>query len=63
MLLWFGPALLLLIGAVVVFLMARRAGAEDAPVVLSEEELARLQALGATEAEQRAGASRAAGER
>ena len=45
LLLWFGPAVLLLLGAVVVFLMARRSGGEDAPAELSEEELARLEAL------------------
>ena len=60
LLLWFGPALLLGVGAVVIFMMARRTGAEGSPVVLSEDELARLQALGAEagERENGPGASR-----
>lgn len=58
LLLWFGPALLLLIGAVVVFLMARRAGADAGPAKLSEDEIARLAALGAVEGDGAAGAGR-----
>lgn len=58
MLLWFGPALLLLLGAVIVFLMARRSGAEAAPAELSEAEVAKLRALGADDAAAGPGASR-----
>ena len=49
MLLWFGPGLLLLLGAVIVFLMARRSGAEATPEDLSAEEVERLRALGAVD--------------
>lgn len=58
LLLWFGPALLLLIGAAVVFLMARRTGGDAGSAALSEEEVARLAALGAVEGDAAAGAGR-----
>ena len=47
LLLWFGPALLLALGAVVVFNMARRVDPETGDGALTEEERARLAALGA----------------
>jgi cytochrome c-type biogenesis protein CcmH len=49
LILWFAPALLLGLGALVVFNMARRTGAEDPGDSLSDEERARLAALGASD--------------
>ena len=46
LLLWFGPALLLAIGALVVFRVARSARDEDGPVELDDVDRARLDALG-----------------
>lgn len=46
LLLWFGPALLLALGAFVVFRIARSARDDDGPVELDDADRARLEALG-----------------